>query len=87
MPFNSASYYRNLWRRRALERLAEARRIKAEAPSELHIRLYGEQVAAERHRQALESAVKLARSGWRLYLSQRTICNINAEIRRLGRSR
>lgn len=54
MAFNSASYHRNMWRRDALKRLAEARRLKLDS--------------GERWR--LESAVKLARSSWRLYLIQ-----------------
>ena len=54
MAFNSLSYYRNLWRRDALKRLREARQHKAAGSDAWRI----------------ESAVKLARSSWRLYLVQ-----------------
>lgn len=67
MPFNSDSYYRNKWRREALERLAMAREAKALGGSVLP-----DDVAFN---------VRLARSTWRLYLSQKRICEINRERR------
>lgn len=65
MAFNAASYRRNKWRREALERLAAARDIKRRREA-------GEAYEWE----SVESAVRLARSTWRLYLSQRTICQL-----------
>jgi hypothetical protein len=54
MAFNSLSYHRNKWRRDAIARLCEARRLKRDGGDAWR----------------LESAVKLARSSWRLYLIQ-----------------
>lgn len=72
MPFNSASYYRNKWRRQALDELAKARDIKAR-------RARGEAYDWE----SIPSAVRLARTTWQLYLSQRTICDLQKERRKL----
>jgi hypothetical protein len=69
MSFNSESYYRNKWRRQALEELTEARRIKRDGHAW----------------QTVESAVRYARSSWRLYLSQARICELSRESRNLNR--
>jgi len=79
VPFNSDSYYRNKWRREALASLAEARQRKAE-PDAQEARIMG---AGYNERQ-IAQAVRSARSTWRLYLSQRTICRIKAEGRNRG---
>jgi hypothetical protein len=62
MAFNSDSYYRNKWRRQALEELTEARQIKASGHSW----------------KTVESAVRYARSSWRLYLGQARICELSS---------
>lgn len=66
MPFNSDSYYRNLWRREARDYLARAREAKAE----------------DRGAENVASYARLARSTWRLYLSQKRICEFKQERRR-----
>jgi hypothetical protein len=71
MPFNSESYYRNKWRRDALERLAEARRLKLQA--ELERDENGRQWALGR----VSMAVRLARSSWRCYQSARRFCELS----------
>jgi hypothetical protein len=71
MAFNGASYRRNKWRRDALERLTEARRLKAHAASERDEN--GRQWALGR----VSMAVRLARSSWRLYQLQRTVCELS----------
>lgn len=65
MPFNGASYRRNRYRLEALEALSRARRIKA-GLERTHDSAYW-----------LESAVKHARIGWRLYLSSRRVCELS----------
>lgn len=67
MAFNSDSYYRNKWRRDAFELLARAREIKARA-------LAGD--AYDWELPMIASNASLARSTWRLYLSQREIIAI-----------
>jgi hypothetical protein len=62
MPFNSNSYYRNKWRRQAIAELTEARDIKANG----HLW------------RSVESAVRSARLSWRLYMSQRLICELSS---------
>jgi hypothetical protein len=75
MPFNSNSYYRNKWRRQALESLAEARKLKSGPPTEQWlVDLFG----YDPRPRDIESAVRSARSTWRLYLSQREICRLDA---------
>jgi hypothetical protein len=69
VAFNSESYYRNKWRRQALAELTEAREIKANGHSW----------------KTVESAVRYARSSWRLYLSQARICELSRESRNLNR--
>lgn len=72
MPFNSDSYYRNKWRRRALESLAEARALKAAPDLEL-----GRIMGADWNARRVESAARQALSYWRLYLSQCRICALS----------
>lgn len=69
MSFNSESYYRNKWRRQALEELSEARRHKRDGGDGWRI----------------ESAVRLARSSWRLYLSQARLCELSRETHNANR--
>jgi hypothetical protein len=69
MAFNSESYYRNKWRRKAIAELAEAREIKANGHSW----------------KTVESAVRYARSSWRLYLTQCRICELSREMRNANR--
>lgn len=67
MPFNSDSYRRNLYRRLALTSLAQAREIKFRAA-------IGKAYDWEIER--IPRLVQLARIDWRLYLSQRRICEL-----------
>lgn len=67
MAFNSRSYYRNKWRRESLAHLERAREIKARAAA-------GD--AYDWEIPMIASEASLARSGWRLYLSQREICRL-----------
>lgn len=78
MPFNSASYYRNKWRQSALKELAEARRLKREGPAVLWT-ADATRDEAGRHESRIASAVRLARSSWRLYLLQCRICELSRE--------
>lgn len=71
MSFNGDSYRRNKWRRDAIERLREARRLKAEAAAER-----GD--AAQWLRGRVSMAVRLARSSWRLYRIQRSLCELSS---------
>lgn len=70
MSFNAKSYYRNKWRRTALAHLERARDIKRR-------RKAGNAYDWE----SIESAVKLARIDWSLYLLQRRICRIDGDPR------
>lgn len=74
MPFNSNSYYRNKWRREALESLAEARAVKAGPSDDLRDEMF----PGWRQRDVSFHAGR-ARSAWRLYLCQRRICDLDAE--------
>jgi hypothetical protein len=67
VPFNSRSYYRNKWRREALAELDQAREIKRRV-------IAGDAYEWEAAR--IGTCAKLARSTWRLYLSQREICRL-----------
>lgn len=71
MPFNSDSYYRNKYRREALEYLAKARSIKA-APDPIREKYLPGSQAKD-----IEFNAKMARSHWGLYLTQRKICALN----------
>lgn len=81
MPFNSDSYYRNKYRREALASLADARRLKTEPIDDIRVRIWGAEGAAERRQADIESAVRLARICWRLYLGQAAICRIREGAR------
>jgi hypothetical protein len=70
MSFNSNSYYRNKYRREALEYLAKAREIRA---NHNPIR---EQLLPGSQERDIEFNVKMARSRWRLYQIQRRICRL-----------
>lgn len=78
MSFNSESYYRNKWRRQALEELTEARRRKLEAAG-----LEGD--AKQWALSRVAAGVRYARSSWRLYLSQARLCELSRESRNANR--
>lgn len=71
MPFNSASYSRNKWRRDAIAELRRAREHKRQAAAE-----HGD--AAQYHLGRASLAVRLARSSWRLYLIQCRVCRLSS---------
>jgi hypothetical protein len=62
MAFNSNSYHRNAYRRKAIAELTEARRHKATTGDSYWI----------------ASAAKRARLSWRLYLIRRRICELSS---------
>jgi hypothetical protein len=74
VAFNASTYRRNQWRKQALAELSQAREIKARVAA-------GNAYDWEAPRIAL--CVSLARSTWRLYLSQRRICEIERGIKKL----
>jgi len=78
MSFNAESYYRNKWRRQALEELTEARRRKLEAAGET-----GD--AQQWSLSRVAASVRYARSSWRLYLLQCRICELSRESRNANR--
>lgn len=79
MAFNSASYYRNKWRRDAIAELRKAREHKRQAAAERDAN------GRQWHLGRLAMAVRMARSSWRLYRSQAVICELQRESRNANR--